>query len=351
MRTPRCSAVLALALLLPLLQTSCIPCGAFTCAGCCAGGECREGTAESQCGKGGVQCDRCAAPARCSAGACRGKPNALVVLDTSESMIFAADPTSSPECAACANSSCLWTGCARTRIADVAVAMKTFLAGPAATSARFGLVPFPVNLACEAPAFSTFPTAGVALPTTDSETYLEAAATKVYKKIPALNPFGGRPTGATLAALSSYAPLNTTDREQFIVLVTDGAPNCNAVLDPTSCRCTPAAVAPCGAADRCLDQDRAVAALTTLREKGIRTFVVGFGAEAASSTSLTAEALSAMALAGGFERRCPGGDADCGGIADSCVTATRLCELPYFQAVDGAALTRVLEHIGEHLQR
>lgn len=99
------------------------------------------------------------------------------------------------------------------------------------------------------------------------------------------------PTAVSLqAAREALAGL---EGRSYVLLVTDGAPNCNDALDPDTCRYAG------NIADNprlCIDADRTVAAIDDLREAGISTFVVGY------DTSEWADVLDRMAAAGGTER-------------------------------------------------
>jgi hypothetical protein len=95
------------------------------------------------------------------------------------------------------------------------------------------------------------------------------------------------------------------------VLLTDGAPNCNAAFSPTAANCDPTSqrcVSPgaCfgepGAPLGCLDEDATVAAVRHMHDAlGTRTFVIGFGADFGDG-SLATETLNQMALAGGLAK-------------------------------------------------
>lgn len=88
-------------------------------------------------------------------------------------------------------------------------------------------------------------------------------------------PHGGTPTApsldGSLAALGRYVSLRTAS----ILLVTDGAPNCNFDLDHTSCTCTNPE-GDCFEPFQCLDDVRTYAELDELRlGHGVETHVLG----------------------------------------------------------------------------
>lgn len=108
---------------------------------------------------------------------------------------------------------------------------------------------------------------------------------------PFLHTGGGTPIADTLDA--AVAALSGLEGDSYVLLVTDGAPNCNEGLDDFSCRCT--APGPLGCLDapyNCLDDTRAVAAVGRLAAAGIGTYVIGY------DTSEWASVMNAMASAG-----------------------------------------------------
>jgi hypothetical protein len=119
-------------------------------------------------------------------------------------------------------------------------------------------------------------------------------------------PVGGTPTFDALRGAATYyrntPPLGRL-RGRYLVLATDGGPNCNPALSPMTCACT----SPRGCAGMrgnlaCLDDDRTVEQLERLARDGVRTFVIGVpGAEAQLPRTL-----QRMAIAGGAARTVPG---------------------------------------------
>ncbi|HXK17643.1 MAG TPA: hypothetical protein VNG33_07565, partial [Polyangiaceae bacterium] len=126
---------------------------------------------------------------------------------------------------------------------------------------------------------------------------------------------GGTPTAATLTkALTTLKDLEGTT---FVVLITDGAPNCDAELSCTAQGCIPnieGLTSPDGACSpslnccmptsqspdanlACLDAQATVDAVQALADAGISTFVVGM-----PGSEPYAQLLSSMAEAGGTAR-------------------------------------------------
>lgn len=125
-----------------------------------------------------------------------------------------------------------------------------------------------------------------------------------------IQPLGGTPTAATLAALTPE--LVALPGKTIVVLATDGGPNCNeaATCSINDCMvniegcfpgedccakqencCAPGGP---GGPGNCVDRDAVVDAITALKNAGIRVFVIGIpGSQAYSGV------LAEMALAGG----------------------------------------------------
>jgi len=107
---------------------------------------------------------------------------------------------------------------------------------------------------------------------------------------------GGTPIAETLQNARTYLDTLTGDgHPKYILLATDGAPNCNDALDGRTCRCTN----PIGGcvlnSGNCLDDLRTNAVLGELAAAGVQVFVLGIG------TSSFADVLDAMAAAGSTE--------------------------------------------------
>jgi len=105
-------------------------------------------------------------------------------------------------------------------------------------------------------------------------------------------PGGGTPTAATLQVARAHLRNRLTQRPQAVVLATDGAPNCNAANDISSCVCSQDSN--CTHPYACLDDDATVNAVNDLANDGVATFVIGI-----PGSELFAGVLDAMAVAGG----------------------------------------------------
>ena len=126
---------------------------------------------------------------------------------------------------------------------------------------------------------------------------------------------GGTPTAATLAVAQSelLAAPDQVGRDAYVILLTDGAPNCNPNFPATVANCQDgteycvsagSCVQPNGSTDSnaplgCLDEDASVAAVQSLYNNGINTFVIGFGVDFTNDSSPATDTLNKMAIAGG----------------------------------------------------
>ncbi|MEM7606599.1 MAG: vWA domain-containing protein [Myxococcota bacterium] len=119
------------------------------------------------------------------------------------------------------------------------------------------------------------------------------------------DPVGGTPTGSALAVARDYLENVPPDRAPFVVLVTDGAPNCNPdpVVPPPLCRCTSPVTERCdpvlndAAPLHCLDDTSALEEIAGLRAIGVPVFVLGI-----TQQGDLADVLDGLALAGGRPR-------------------------------------------------
>ncbi|WP_257456293.1 adventurous gliding motility lipoprotein CglB [Archangium lipolyticum] len=293
------------------------------------------------------------------------KPNLMLLVDTSGSMTAPADPS----LAACKrnNVTCgdetfqcpIASGC-DTRWSALQKAMGDFL-GSSGTIARFGLTTYPSDDYCGSTGSVAIP-----LPTADKEddATLDANAKSVLAEIQSITtyatptnarvPIGGTPTGLSLEYVGKLPELQTDERSDFVVVLTDGLPNCNAQF-PTpypnaGCFCTLEGGCEFAPEDGCLDKDASVAAVEKLRAKNIQTIVIGFGADFNAGSEpgrRGAATLDAMARAGGFARTCKV-DLDCG-TGDTCDKAAGLCNRGFYQAANRSELVNALKEIGKKI--
>ncbi|MFL5320169.1 MAG: adventurous gliding motility lipoprotein CglB, partial [Myxococcaceae bacterium] len=232
-------------------------------------------------------------------------------------------------------------------------AMNTFLTGPGATTARMGLAVLPaLGTTAQCGTGSIIASPNLNIVQADDDASLKAQADQINQYIKGIQAGGGTPTEATLRVVGNATTLNDPNRDDLILLLTDGLPNCNESLNDATCTCVNTAngAPPCNTAknQNCLDDVATVNRITTLKSQGIRTIVVGFGAD--TGTGLAAGPLNNMALAGGFARTCidpttnqP--DAALCGAGDTCDAQTHVCGIKFYKAADGAALVAALQAI------
>ena len=125
-------------------------------------------------------------------------------------------------------------------------------------------------------------------------------AARVLQALQAATPSGGTPTAnALLAATSWYLRATDRDGERYLILATDGGPNCVLDANPLTCRCTGPRDPLCNpttntnAATNCLDETRPVQIIREAAAMGVPTYVLGL-----RGTEDFADVLDAMAVAG-----------------------------------------------------
>jgi hypothetical protein len=175
--------------------------------------------------------------------------------------------------------------------------------------ARFGAATFPnqhvASTAC-APGVEVFPpTAGDPVAGTAGST--EQNLLTILGEIPAS---GGTPTAATLQGLTNR--LTSLSGRTYVILATDGGPNCDADItcDASQCQpniesspagCTPTGPSCCtsetGTSLSCLDAQPTIDAVTALATAGIPVYIVG-----APGSEPYADLLDELATAGGTAR-------------------------------------------------
>lgn len=177
--------------------------------------------------------------------------------------------------------------------------------------ANFGAMMFPASTNNCAPGVEIMsvrpgdpPTSGADGPTTSTL----LAVTRV-------TPAGGTPTGATLAIARQN--LSSVSGKAFVILATDGAPNCNAQAACGYDQCQPnienvqgcpkqgpfnCCEPPDGYRENCNDVDHTLTEVTRLKQANIPVYVVGLPGAAPY-----AALLDQMAVTGGTAQTTPGG--------------------------------------------
>lgn len=127
-----------------------------------------------------------------------------------------------------------------------------------------------------------------------------ASVGTIKSKLLGYTPQGGTPTAPTMRNIASDTPFTKKEAatKSYVVLITDGNPNCNSSLSQCNA-CTnggdPAKM--CGDVRNCLDDVALTSAVKMLKAKDIDTFVIGFGS--AFSNPDAKKALNDAAVAGG----------------------------------------------------
>lgn len=170
------------------------------------------------------------------------------------------------------------------------------LSSQAGEAPLFGLTSFPSDASCGAGVVQIAPAA-------NNEESINAV-------IHQLQPSGGTPTAATFGILAQ-AFSSSSGRDRFIILLTDGIPDCNDDWsgNPDDCqesdaqRCASSGCCFSGSTpsnscspEGCLDDAHTISAIQSVSAE---TFVIGFGADLANPSTVASQTLLAMAQAGG----------------------------------------------------
>jgi hypothetical protein len=133
---------------------------------------------------------------------------------------------------------------------------------------------------------------------------VKSGSASILKVFDTTTPRGGTPTANAIEAASKY--LSDPARRsiaRYMVLATDGAPNCNGQQDERTCVCTgagPCSRDPINGPYSCLDDTRTIDAIRKAQTNlGIATYVLGLGAPDRPEFTDT---LERMAVAGGRSR-------------------------------------------------
>ena len=212
------------------------------------------------------------------AAPCAELPVLFIVQDKSGSMNFAPDGTT-----ASATNPSKWS-IARQVVPSLATNFNNRF--------RFGAAMFPQTT-------TTFncTTGTVVTPIADTTTGI----TNAYN---AAVPGGGTPTAASLIAVRTHLLGQGLTTPAYVLLITDGLPNCNTSLDANTCSPTTPGCGPTPAASSCalgskdcLDNNATIAAAQQLFASNIKVFVVGF--DSALTAGNNKAVLDAIASAGG----------------------------------------------------
>lgn len=107
-------------------------------------------------------------------------------------------------------------------------------------------------------------------------------------------PGGATPTADAISlAGNALLGVRSAKSARAMVLATDGGPNCNSTLDPSTCVCADLGQNCRRDGALCLDDKRTVSRIGGFADQGLPTYVIGIGNDASAAT------LDAMAVAGG----------------------------------------------------
>lgn len=171
--------------------------------------------------------------------------------------------------------------------------------------ANFGATLFPGfddSISCSAPVEAMPITPG------DPPSTVDGPTTKTLLRVTQSAPSGGTPTAAALRAV--LPALKAAKGKTFVILATDGGPNCNATAVCTSQTCQPnidgiqgcsingpsCCDPPAGAHESCLDSAATLSGVAALKAAGIPVYVVGLPGTA---SPVYASLLDELAVTGG----------------------------------------------------
>ena len=164
----------------------------------------------------------------------------------------------------------------------------------------FGLMPFPSSVPPDVCRLLN-PFSECYAPATAHVTLGIDRAPDIETVLSGLGICGSTPTTQTLINAHAYLGATATGHTQYILLATDGVPNCNSSLDPDTCVCLDTESGCEGRPEACLDDEACYAALDDLLADGIKTYVIGMGAWLGGD----AEIMDEMARRGGTEHFYP----------------------------------------------
>jgi hypothetical protein len=178
---------------------------------------------------------------------------------------------------------------------------------------NFGLVLFPFSSDHQIPLQCDTGCCAVADGTAAVNVPIESGVDGVNKILDAVNataPGGGTPTAAALASALQYFTQGdgaNLQGQKFVLLATDGGPNCNIDNTCDSARCTTNLDGDCPSGNccdqngqSCLDDASVVSQIQALQAAGVSTFVVGI-----PGTENYAQYLDNFATAGGVPNPAP----------------------------------------------
>jgi len=302
------------------------------------------------------------------------KPNLMLVLDRSGSMRLPFDPTPAA-CGTCGQTgqpSCDPATCPSRW--DVLTSTATDFLSQNGTVARMGVAFYPALSGATildpgSNNTSNFCTAAsaidVALPSSDDDADLRNSADAVdfaIRRVGATaSPLsggvgGGTPTGDSLVYVAANAGFGSTiQRQSFLLLMTDGLPNCNPASglnandNPAACDCTDgptSAVCTYYPVLDCNDFNETARKVRAVRDTGVKTIVIGYGDVFGASAQ---QSLEQIAVAGDFQRRCASGGGECDPSDTACLQTGTQCTEQFFRATSKEQLSAALAAISSSI--
>ena len=164
----------------------------------------------------------------------------------------------------------------------------------------FGLMPFPNSVPPNECRLVSIATECLA-PTTPHVPLGPNRAPDIEGVLAGLGICGSTPTTQTLANAHAYLNATATGHTKYVLLATDGVPNCNSSLDPATCECLDTESGCEGRPEACLDDEACYDALDALLADGIKTYVIGMGTWMGTDAVI----MENMAIHGGTEHFYP----------------------------------------------
>ncbi len=131
----------------------------------------------------------------------------------------------------------------------------------------------------------------------------------------------GTPTAESLRVAKQYLDGLNNGFESYVLLATDGAPNCNEGLDRTSCRCSVTGLGGCQENWWCLDDAASVQAATELNQAGYPVYVLGIG-----DSMQWEDVMNAIAQGGGTGQYIPADSSEFADVLMSIVGGIMSCD-------------------------
>ncbi len=203
-----------------------------------------------------------------SFGVARVIPDILILLDRSNSM---SDTPPSPP---------LWE--------TIRTAINNVTLPPRDSNIWFGLMAFPGSTCSGLVDQCIHPDWSDTLVPVEPDNHGDIAAA-----LSGLTTCGGTPIAMSLQNAWTYLTTLADGHPKYVLLATDGAPNCNELLNGSTCTCTNPLGGCALNSSNCLDDVRTYAVLETMCGSGVSTFVLGMG-----GASSWATVMNQMAVAG-----------------------------------------------------